>query len=175
MIQVRRLGFDDLQLLRYWRNKDHVREWMVDQRRIGYLEQQHWFNSLSDTSDHYFVYSFEHTDIGSVNLTHVDIPSGSFSAGIFCGNSEFLRHKANVCALIWLYSYAFEKLKLNEALATVNVRNTSARRLNLAIGFTPHEVSSKGFDLLKLTRSEFLTRKPKLLKLVGTTLPSFEV
>ena len=91
---LRPLAFDDIQLLRYWRNLDHVRQRMVFQEIIGRDQQREWFNELNNGKVNYFIYSLDDKDIGSVHLTTLDSHEKTFEAGIFCGDQNFLRHCA---------------------------------------------------------------------------------
>ena len=69
---IRAIEFDDIQLLRYWRNLDHVRARMEMTNSIEVEEQRRWFERINaDTSKH-FIYSLGVRDIGSININNIN-------------------------------------------------------------------------------------------------------
>ena len=62
---MRAIDFDDIQLLRYWRNLDHVNQRMVIQDYIGRDGQRKWFAQLNSETVKYFIFSLGVKDIGA--------------------------------------------------------------------------------------------------------------
>lgn len=135
LAQMRMLDSDDIQLLRYWRNLDHVRSRMVLGKLITRDEQRVWFDSLDPSSQHYFIYSLNGIDIGSVNLSNINIRGKSFEGGLLCGNQEYLGHWINVWAYLQVLNMAFGELKLEVAFARVLNDNSGAINLNSSLGY----------------------------------------
>ncbi|MGI9467103.1 MAG: GNAT family N-acetyltransferase [Rubripirellula sp.] len=159
---LRPLAFDDIQLLRYWRNLDHVRRRMVFQEIIGRDQQRKWFNELNNDRVNYFIYSLDDNDIGSVHLTTLDSHEKTFEAGIFCGDPDFLRHWINMWACIRLYNYAFLELGFETAYATIRKDNTSAHSLNRSLGYVSLSEETEGATRLTLTKDNYVQESQKL-------------
>ena len=54
---LRTVEYDDIQLLRYWRNLDHVRSRMVMTNYIERDSQRRWFEGLNVDSVRYYIFS----------------------------------------------------------------------------------------------------------------------
>jgi RimJ/RimL family protein N-acetyltransferase len=145
---------------------------MVDQRIISYEDQQSWFRSLSPVASRYFIYSSNGIDVGSTYLTQIDLQNRICSAGIFCGNRDFLGHGVNVSALLWLYLHSFEDLGLARVSATVDRSNHRALRLNYAFGFETVGRDNAEYLQLELVASKFAQRRRHLISLAGSIRPS---
>ena len=96
--ELRAITVEDIQLLRYWRNLDHVRSQMINGDLIGKENQKKWFNDLDKNNTKYFIYSLNKKDVGNVNISKIDYKK-TFEAGIFCGDLTFLDHWINILGL----------------------------------------------------------------------------
>lgn len=134
--KLRQIAREDLQLIRYWRNLDHVRAQMLDPKIISSEEHLCWFDTLNPDISQHFIYSLDDIDIGSINLNRINNEQKSFEAGIFCGHANYLTHWVNVWASLQLYEHAFENLALERAFAVVLSDNQTARRFNRQLGFS---------------------------------------
>ena len=67
--ELRAITVEDIQLLRYWRNLDHVRSQMINGDLIGKENQKKWFNDLDKNNTKYFIYSLNKKDVGNVNIS----------------------------------------------------------------------------------------------------------
>ena len=154
----RSLEFSDIQLVRSWRNSDHIRLKMIDQRVISRSEQVAWFRGLSPVGVHYFIYSLGEVDVGMLSINQVD-NSLEFEAGIFCGDKSFLGHWINLSAAFGLYDYAFSSLGMESAFAQVLVDNSAAVRLNSFLGYQTSSISAEGVLHLRLSREDYLKKR----------------
>jgi RimJ/RimL family protein N-acetyltransferase len=118
-LRFREITNDDLQLLRYWRNLSHVREGMATQNLISVEGQRRWFQTLDMKTNRHYVYGLGENDIGSANITRINLTEGNFEAGIYCGNENFLKHWVNICACLYIYDVAFDLLGLSQANAII--------------------------------------------------------
>lgn len=159
---LRTIELDDIQLLRYWRNLDHVRHRMVMTNYIERDRQRKWFESLSNELDRYFIFSLDAKDIGCVTLTKINFAEKIFEGGIYCGDKNFLNHWVNIWACVKLYNYAFFDLKLETAYATILKDNKTALSLNKSIGYKFVEDADQNIGRFKLTRSEYVVASDKI-------------
>lgn len=160
--QLRLIDFDDIQLLRYWRNLDHIRNRMVSTDYIARDGQRNWFNQLDKDSQRYYIFSFGSQDVGSVNITKIDYDKQTFEAGVFCGNTEFRNHWINVWACIKAYDYAFFELDLQKSFATILSNNETALKLNKTLGYEYREDINKNVKRYLLTREIYVRSTEKI-------------
>jgi RimJ/RimL family protein N-acetyltransferase len=159
---IRAIEFDDIQLLRYWRNLDHVRVRMEMSNSIEVEEQRRWFERINaDTSKH-FIYSLGVRDIGSININNINYDEKSFMGGIFCGDSSFLNHWINVWACIKIYNHAFNDLDLKTAFATIIKDNKVAISLNKSLGYIYTKDKENDIGIYVLSKEEYFKSTNKI-------------
>ena len=172
-LRFRHVKQDDLQLLRYWRNFDHVRLSMATPKLITVEDQRRWFESLDLETNVHFIYGLGETDIGSVNLSGVKKSEGTFEAGLYCGNNEYLTHWVNICACLFIYDFAFDRLCLKVASAIILDNNRSALSLNTSIGYRRMRQHAPGIGAFVLNRDDYLARSKVLKRYLPIWLISF--
>ena len=161
-LALRSVELDDIQLLRYWRNLNHVRSMFLDSHIIGREEQRVWFSDVADSGSKFFIYSLDDVDVGVVSATKIDRTVGSFEGGIFCGNVDFLGHWINVWAVVSLYKFAFFELELQLATARIRLDNSTALRFNRLLGFRQLNDNNSDVGLFELRIDEFTIQAKRL-------------
>jgi RimJ/RimL family protein N-acetyltransferase len=159
---LRSIELDDIQLLRYWRNLDHVRSRMVIKNHIERSDQRKWFDGLNQSLARYFIFSLDSRDVGCVNLTNIDIREKKFEGGIFCGDVDFLNHWINVWACISIYNYAFFDLKLETSSATILKDNEPALSLNKSLGYKFTGDVGTNVSRFELRRKDYVIASEKI-------------
>ena len=159
---LRSIEFDDIQLLRYWRNLDHVRSRMVMTDYIERDGQRKWFEGLNHDSVRYYIFSLDMRDVGCVNLTKINLTEKTFEGGVFCGDTHFLNHWINIWACIRIYNYAFFELNLDTSFATILKNNVPALNLNESLGYKFIEDSDCNTGRFMLTRNNYITSSEKI-------------
>ena len=159
---LRIIEFDDIQLLRYWRNLDHVRRRMAMTNNIERNEQRKLFESLNNNLVHHFIFSLDSKDIGCVNLSKINFTEKIFEAGVFCGDTSYLNHWINIWACIKLYNYAFFDINLETSFATILKDNKPALSLNKSLGYKFVEDVDQNISRFILTRSEYILASEKI-------------
>jgi RimJ/RimL family protein N-acetyltransferase len=159
---LRSIEFDDIQLLRYWRNLDHVRSLMVMTNYIAKDDQRKWFERLNFDSVKYYIFSLDMKDIGCVNLTKINLSEKTFEGGVFCGDANFLNHWINIWACIKIYNYGFFELNLETSFATVLKNNKPALNLNKSLGYKFIDDSNHNIARLILSRNDYVKSTEKI-------------
>lgn len=167
---IRSIEYDDIQLVRYWRNLDHVRSKLIQQNTINRDQQRNWFEKLNTDKSKYFIYSLDNIDIGVVSITNINSEALTFEGGIFCGNPHFLGHWINVWACIQIYEKAFFDLQLQTSLAVIIEGNNAAISLNKALGYKPIESDSENINKFILTKESFLKNTGKIKQFIESNL-----
>ncbi len=174
-LRFREITNDDLQLLRYWRNLSHVREGMATQNLITVEGQRRWFQTLDIKSNRHFVYGLGEHDIGSANIARIDRTEGTFEAGIYCGNDNFLKHWVNICACLYIYDVAFDLLDLSQASAIILDDNYPALSLNKSIGYRQIGTYAKGIGRFALKKNDYYERRIKIRRYLQSQGISIEI
>ena len=159
---MRAIDFDDIQLLRYWRNLNHVRQRMVLKNFIERDGQRKWFEQLNNETGRYFMFSLGMKDIGCANLTKINIEDKTFEGGIFCGDTNYLNHWINIWACIKIYDYAFFKLRLSTSYATILTDNKAALSLNKSLGYTFVKYTDANIGRFVLPRKQYKSHSEKI-------------
>lgn len=159
---LRTIELDDIQLLRYWRNLDHVRNRMVMTNYIERNVQRKWFEGLNNNLVRYFIFSLDSKDIGCVNLTKINFHEKTFEGGIFCGDPSYLSHWVNIWACVSLYNHAFFELDLEKSYATILKDNRPALSLNKSLGYKFIEDAQENIGRFVLTRDEYILASKKI-------------
>lgn len=159
---LRSIESDDIQLLRYWRNLDHVRCRMFMTNYIERDGQQKWFESLNYNLVRYFIFSLESKDIGCVNLTKINLSEKTFEGGVFCGDANYLNHWVNIWACVKIYNYAFFELNLETSYAAILKDNKPALSLNKSLGYKFVEDVDQNIGRFVLTRNEYVVASKKI-------------
>lgn len=168
IIHLRKVTESDLQLMRSWRNSDHVRLNMLNQDLISPEQQLRWFTNSKISGEHHFIYTHGFHDVGVVSIKPSPVPR-VFEAGIYCGRHDYLGSSINIAAALWLYDYGFQLPGDNRFKARVLRANTAALRMNESLGY--ELVGDYGEDTveLELTRAKFEISKGKLAHFVPWT------
>ena len=163
-VSMREIENDDIQLIRYWRNLDHVRSRMVMQNYIERDGQRRWFENLTRNTSFYFIYGLGSRDIGCVNCTKIDRGKKSFEGGIFCGDTEYLNHWVNILACLKMYDFAFDELGLEVSYATILLDNPTALNLNTQLGYSMVDSEENNIGRFVLHKNDYKEKTQGLRK-----------
>lgn len=159
---LRTIELEDIQLLRYWRNLDHVRSRMVMTSLIGRDEQRKWFEGLNHNLNRFLIFSIDSKDIGCVFLTKINFLKKTFEGGIFCGDVNYLNHWVNIWACVKVYNYAFFELNLETSFATILKDNKPALNLNKSLGYKFLQDADQNIGRFVLTRNNYIIASEKI-------------
>ena len=165
--KTRRLSIADIELVRYWRNKDFVKNQMLTIESISSKNQKDWFSKLDKDRNHFFIYSLNDIDIGCVSCKINDSENKVFDIGVYCGNSSFLGHPVNFMSIIFIHDFAFFEMKLLESLTLIKNTNISSLNINKKIGYSYHNTFNSKFDYYNLTRRNYVVQRKKLEELIN--------
>lgn len=137
----------DLDMVRRWRNADHVKQHMQYRDHITEAMQQRWYRSLDKRCNYYFIIQKESEKAGVVNLKDIDWDHRTAEAGIFIGEEPYLNTLLPVLATVAIMEYAFGTLQLKRLKAKIASANLKAIRFNESIGYQKlEEQGNDGFD-----------------------------
>lgn len=134
-ITLELLNESHLEMVRAWRNADHVRTNMEYQELISEEAQQAWFEQLDPKCNFYAVMSTRDLPFGLIHIKNIDWEKSSGEAGIFVGDASFLQTSPPMLAILVLMDLAFHLLGLNLLQAKIQQGNSYAQDFNQKLGY----------------------------------------
>ena len=134
-ISLESITENDLELMRNWRNSEHVRQNMKFKKIITSEMQANWFKQLEKANNIYFVITKDNNKIGVVNLKDINWEINTAEAGIFIGEIEHLNTLTPILATICIMEFAFEILSLKWLRAKISSSNVKTILFNESIGY----------------------------------------
>lgn len=173
-IHLNSLTSYDLELVRGWRNSEHVRPYMEYRQIIDAKMQSLWFDGLDKRKNLYFIISKEGMKFGLIHLKELNISEGIAEAGIFVGETEFLNSISPILATICLMEFAFDVLKLKQLKAKIGLTNQRVIKFNESLGYkSTGEKSGNQFVYYSSNELQFvqsISRLKNLLEKLDNTM-----
>jgi RimJ/RimL family protein N-acetyltransferase len=155
-ITLVRLGAEHIEMVRQWRNDEHINRFMDYREHISEEAQQRWFSSLDPARDFYFLIGHGNTFHGLIHFSSIDWDRNVGQSGLFIRTAAFQGTHLPVCASALMLEYFFGNTPLQAVEAKVMHGNDVALRYNLGLGF--REITSEHperFRRLRLDKSDF--------------------
>lgn len=146
-VKLTRLTEDKIELVRTWRNKPEVQQYMEYRNYITSEMQKQWFPKINNDENFYFILSKDGKDIGLMNIKDIDYTKGEGESGSLIWDMSFRNMHIGTKSKILLTDFAFDYLKLNTLRATILENNVRSIRLNLKFGYI--QVAEGKYLLLK--------------------------
>ncbi|HXB39264.1 MAG TPA: GNAT family N-acetyltransferase [Bacteroidia bacterium] len=134
-VKLTRLTADDIELVRHWRNRNEVANYMEYRNQITPEEQVKWFKSVNNKYNYYFIIEFEEKKIGLINAKNYNPKEGFGEGGIFIWDKDYINSFAAVFATLCLLNFSFFALNLTKSKARVLRTNDRAVHYNKLIGY----------------------------------------
>ncbi|GAB2669964.1 GNAT family N-acetyltransferase [Paenibacillus thermoaerophilus] len=139
VITLRPLTADDIELIRVWRNQDHIRKSFVYQETISKEQQQKWFEKYSTLpNDLMFIIELNSskTPVGCAALYNLNIEDAVAEFGrLLIGESIARGRGIGLNATKLLCNFGFEELNLMSIQLEVLESNLIAYNLYSKVGF----------------------------------------
>jgi RimJ/RimL family protein N-acetyltransferase len=166
-ITLKRVQYNDIEMLRMWRNSEFVKKYMNFKGYITVEMQKQWFSSIDESCNYYFIV---YDDDYPVALTEIkNIIGSKGNLGIFIANEDILTTKTMLSykIIFTIIDFGFFELGLNTIEANILQSNTRAIRFNKSIGF---ELQSNQENiqnqLYKLTKQNYKTKTKNIKKII---------
>ncbi|HAB90102.1 MAG TPA: hypothetical protein DCF84_06155 [Bacteroidetes bacterium] len=156
-VRLDRLEEKDCEMVRKWRNAEHIRQHMFYRETITPDAQKAWFNALRRDIDFYFVISTEKP----IGLIHIkDLQNGIGNAGLFIHDQSYWGSPFPVLASMTLLTAFFSRNDIHTMVASIRPENNISKEYNEQLGFR-----SIAPDEMTLDKSSFC-KKVKLSSLL---------
>ena len=165
-VKLTRLQEEEIEMVRLWRNANHVKSNMLYQGNISTTQQKKWFQSINNASNYYFIINFEGKQVGLINAKNFDPSQGFGEGGIFIGDPEYIDSIASTLSSLCLLNFVFFKLKLTD-ISRIRVLKSNRATLNYneQLGYKFFSTNDDESDVFELNKSDYLTKAKKILEL----------
>lgn len=134
-IELQSMTESDLEMVRIWRNRSDISEFMFFQEEITPERQHAWFQSLNTKKDVYLMIMHHGEKIGVINVKNINWWKRSGEAGIFIGDPAFRNTPVSMQAIFALMDAFFFDFRFKSLTATVKSNNENAIDFNQQLGY----------------------------------------
>ncbi len=165
-LKYTRVTEQDLELIRYWRNKDFIRDTMQFKEYITAEMQQKWFKKINNKYNYYFIIEANNQKIGLINYKDPAPNTKTAEGGIFIWEQDYWGTPIPVFASLTLLECMYEILNLGDnSMVTVAKNNKRALTFNKMLGYEIYEeYQNESFYKLILTKERYFSKTSKLKK-----------
>ncbi|MBS1637144.1 MAG: GNAT family N-acetyltransferase [Bacteroidetes bacterium] len=175
-VRLVRLRENDIELVRYWRNKSDIANFMEYRRYITPYEQLAWFKSINNKLNYYFIIEYEGKKVGLINSKNYDPALGFSEGGIFIWDKSYIDSYVAIYSTLCFLNFIFHVLKISKtSMARILRTNTRAIQYNKQIGYRllPGQENVEN-QLYELTEEDYLEKGGKLNKAAALLNPGYE-
>jgi len=134
-VTLRCLTEDKIEMVRNWRNDPKIVQHMEYKDYITPEMQKTWFDKIDNKNNLFFIIEFQNKEIGVINIKDIDYEAGEGEAGIYIYDDESLKTDVSFRAIICLYDYFFETIRMTKILAHIMSSNLVSIYFNKLIGY----------------------------------------
>lgn len=154
-VEFETLHQDHLEMVRLWRNQDHVRMNMHYQKLLSRDDQEKWFASLDLNRNLYWIFRTNGYPIGLIHIKDIDPLRQGGEAGIFVGEPSYLEMPQPMLAILFMMELAFKALNIQQLKAKINSNNRHAISFNTQLGYEVVPDQPEGFQYYQVSEERF--------------------
>lgn len=133
-MKMRRLGVQDIEMVRQHRNSNFVRQYMEYREEITPEMQLKWFHSINNNNNLYLLTEYKGDPIGLINARNIQWEKRTAEGGIFFWDKRYINSPVALLAALTFGELAANVFHL-KAVAKIMVTNKRAIRYNKMLGF----------------------------------------
>ncbi len=156
------LTYEDIEMVRNWRNSDEIRRYALSQEYITKEQQEAWFNSLKQKEDEYFVIRMRNEPIG---LIWFNKRNEVVETGFYIYDTTKQNSLAPYKIVSIFHNYLFNKKGFKTITCKIMHDNKRALRFNLSLGYKEIE-THKLYKTYELTFEDYKKAEAKISKLL---------
>jgi RimJ/RimL family protein N-acetyltransferase len=165
-VTLKRVTANDIEEIRYWRNKPFIRNTMQFRKHITKKMQQEWFYSINNKYNYYFLIQYKNKNIGVINVRDVNLREMYGEGGIFIWDKNYWNTFIPSFATFILLDFIFNILQVStKSFIRILKNNEKAIAYNKALGYVlvPYQ-ENKQHQVYVLTKEDYNTKTKKLKK-----------
>lgn len=156
-----RVTHDDIELIRYWRNKPFIKQTMQFQEYITRDMQEQWFKKINNKYNYYFIIHHQNQKIGLISCKDTNEQKVA-EGGIFFWDINYWNTPIPAFASLTMLEAIFEIFQSgNTSIITVLKDNHHALSFNQHLGYKIYNETEKTYQL-KLTLEEYFQKTIRL-------------
>jgi UDP-4-amino-4,6-dideoxy-N-acetyl-beta-L-altrosamine N-acetyltransferase len=164
-ITLSRLGENDIELIRQWRNSPQINQFMEYRGNITPEMQREWFRSVDNFNNFYFIIEYQGKKIGLINSSLIEWDTVSSEGGIFLWDEQYYETFVPVWASLCLLETSYFVLGAGRSVIKTLKDNERAKKLNIHLGYELMEGQEEVYNQsYLLTRESFTRHAHKLIK-----------
>jgi UDP-4-amino-4,6-dideoxy-N-acetyl-beta-L-altrosamine N-acetyltransferase len=162
-IRLEQINRNDIELIREWRNLDHVRRFMEYKQYITREMQEKWFESVSDNNDLYFLIYYQNNKEGVINAKNIDREGKAFEVGLFMGYEKDHISIIPILATLCFFDAFFIDLGFELITTKIHRDNIKAKHFDISLGFCLFEgEEAKEFQRYFLKKETYMEKAIKI-------------
>ncbi len=166
-ITLKNLTEKDLEQVRTWRNNPFVSRNHEYRNFITPEEQQHWFRSIQNINNAYFVILYESSNVGVINAKNIEWEKHTFESGIFIPDRGVYHTFVPAIVSVMMTDLFFRVFNWEKIYAHILKTNLPVIKYNQMLGYQlcdgQKEVENQ---LYELTLQRFNQKAGKLLNAI---------
>jgi UDP-4-amino-4,6-dideoxy-N-acetyl-beta-L-altrosamine N-acetyltransferase len=161
--------YDDLEMLRNWRNSNFVNKRMVSNEYITKEMQEKWFDKINNDSNYYFIAEYKNEKVGVINVSHIDKNSGE--GAIYLASDKFEDSSIVARMVLCFNDFVFDELKLDFIFSFVKKDNKKAITSTIAQGgVVNNEKTTADYVHFTIAKDNY-KNKTKKIRIILNKLP----
>lgn len=162
-VALKRITQNDIELIREWRNLEHVRKFMEYRDYITAEMQAGWFESVNNKNNLYFLIHNEGGKKGVINAKNIDWEKKTFEVGLFMGYEKETISVTPILATLCFFDAFILKLHFQKIFMKIHTDNLKAVHFDLSLGCKIKDNESSGeFNHYQLGYSDYLEKSAGL-------------
>lgn len=135
-IKLVRLGKEDLELVRNWRNSEDVTKYMYNESYITEEQQKHWFENVNNSDKSiYWIVEYNEKKLGLASITGIDKTLQSCYWAFYLGDTSVRGGGIGAKVEYNVIEYVFSVLGLNKLRCEVFISNDKVIKMHEKYGF----------------------------------------
>ncbi|MBN9654817.1 UDP-4-amino-4,6-dideoxy-N-acetyl-beta-L-altrosamine N-acetyltransferase [Halobacillus sp. GSS1] len=132
---LRSVESTDLPIIWKWRNAEHIRKHMYNDKVIPWEEHTAWFEKeQQNTSSSFYIFIYQERPLGVVRFTNIDLENGTCDWGFYIGDQRAPKGAGTVMGMLAL-DLIFKNDSIRKVCAEVLDFNIASLRYHQKLGF----------------------------------------
>jgi RimJ/RimL family protein N-acetyltransferase len=130
VITLKRVTFDDIEMIRNWRNDPKISQYMFSRDYITKEMQIKWFERINNQFNYFFIILYKTNKIGLCELKNIDYHYYTAEAGMFIYDDKYRNGIVPYASILLLMDFAFYRIKIKKIIIKILDENKRAIRFN---------------------------------------------
>ena len=148
-IILKPLCYEDIEMIRKWRNSPQINRYALDRKHITKKQQEEWFKKLGE--DEYFIIQAKQEPIGLIWFNHKE---GLIETGFYIYKQSRQNSLLPYKVVAMFHDYLFNTKQFKSITCKIQKDNKRAIRFNGSLGYKKQSEDDE-FDRYMLSKQEY--------------------